>query len=596
LCVAVALLTTARSARAAWIENHVLGDEVVVTVDAAGKALVEHSMTLKTNGNVRLKSYRLTGIDKDAEPQPNCYAIPARDAHASSLQSAVPISLEVVRPADGEDGLTALDLKIDDRKGLRRGTYVFVIRYRTDLLARDMIVRDGAMVRLEWVGPVFDDGFDSARVTFVVPAAPTPPRAAQDVGSAEDEGAELAATYLSQVRRGSEQTEIELMRPYATQKEAIPWAIRLDQRALLPLPETSVETERQAPASVAELRQRRPWLLGIGGGLFLLYFLLVWTKARQLRRHAAQVHATMRPLLALPTLARALLAASLLVAGVALQLLASQPVWGAICVLAACAFAGYGSAVTDPKALMRGPGRWLSVSEAEAFGKLPALRGAIVDTSTRLGKLLLLVLLGAVGSAVYLLSQRARLHALLVGFDAVALLAVFGSGRISALPPDMAVEPARFLKKLARRLAKDKTLRGLRLVPRIRIPRGEMDADELRLLVVPRLPLRGFTGIEVGVSYVVGVGARVALPEILVRVVADSPCDQALAGVSKSGRITPGRKLDERVLALTPRLPTVRMTAEIVAALATRVIDRESDSVQPAEPPAPRSSSSSLAA
>jgi hypothetical protein len=107
----------------------------------------------------------------------------------------------------------------------------------------------------------------------------------------------------------------------------------------------------------------------------------------------------------------------------------------------------------------------------------------------------------------------------------------------------------------------------------VRIPTGEVDADELRLLVVPRLPLRGFSSIEVAMTYAVGFGARVAMPEILVRVVAGSPCDQALAAMSRHARITPGRKAEERVFTLAPRLPTVAMTAEILAALAARVTD-----------------------
>jgi hypothetical protein len=64
------------------------------------------------------------------------------------------------------------------------------------------------------------------------------------------------------------------------------------------------------------------------------------------------------------------------------------------------------------------------------------------------------------------------------------------------------------------------------------------------------------------------------MPEVLLRVTAESPCDEAVAAISSHGRITPGRKPDERVISFAPRLPTVRMTAEITAALAFRVMDR----------------------
>ena len=170
------------------------------------------------------------------------------------------------------------------------------------------------------------------------------------------------------------------------------------------------------------------------------------------------------------------------------------------------------------------------------------------------------------------------------GFDAVNWLAIFGTGRLVTMPPDMAVEPAHFLRKVAKRLRKSDS--KLRIAPRIRVPHGDVDPDELRLGVVPKLPSRGFSGIEVGVTYALGLGPRVAMPEILVRVVSGSPCDEALALVSTKGRISPGRKPDERVIAITPRFPTARMTAEIVIALCARVTDRERAERQadPAEP------------
>ena len=89
------------------------------------------------------------------------------------------------------------------------------------------------------------------------------------------------------------------------------------------------------------------------------------------------------------------------------------------------------------------------------------------------------------------------------------------------------------------------------------------------------MPLRGFTAIEVGVTYALGLGARVAMPEVLLRFVQGSPCEEALAAITSCARITPGRKPDERVLAFCPRLPTIKMTVEITAALAARVVDRQ---------------------
>jgi len=506
----------------------------------------------------------------------------------------VPLKLELTYPkarkGEEADPPAALKITIGDPKGVRRGTYLFVFRYRTDLRARDLIHRDGAMVRIHWDGPIFDDGFDNARVVFQLPAAPTPPRVPQEVVADEDRS--LSASFLSEVRRGSEHDEIELLRSYAAKGEPIRWSVRVDQRALEPLPEAEREEiePAAAPNTIVYAAKGAPLerLAAVGGGLFLLYLLLVWLKSREVGRNARAARATMPPAIGLPTPLRAVGAAAALVGGLGLQLLWDEPVWGACAVVLACLFAAHGAARVEPSTTMRGPGRWLAVTEAEALGKLPRPRGALFDVSTLAGKLLLLLLLGGVGVATWWVSTRSTTEALLVGFDSVALLAIFGTGKLTSLPPDMAVEPARFLRKLVRKLRKKKGMANLRLVPKIRIPQGEVDPDELRLMVVPPVPLRGFAAIEVGVTYALGVGGRVAMPEILLRVVADSPCDEAVAAISAHGRITPGRKPDERVIALAPRLPTVRSTMEITAALASRVVDREA-SKKRAEPKPPAS-------
>ena len=86
--------------------------------------------------------------------------------------------------------------------------------------------------------PQLADGFDNARTTFILPAAPSAPRAATvelDEGQGEGED-ELAPTALSDVRQGTENDEIELLRTYAQQEVAIRWSIRFDPRAVAPLP------------------------------------------------------------------------------------------------------------------------------------------------------------------------------------------------------------------------------------------------------------------------------------------------------------------------------------------------------------------------
>jgi hypothetical protein len=547
--------------------------------------VVEQRITLQSNGSERLKEYVLEGVDRDAVPDTNSYIVPARDALATSLDSAIPLHLEIVHPkrADGaEDEPSTMRLRIDDRKGLRRGTYLLVVRYRTDLHARGLIERDGAMVRLAWTWPIFTDGFDGGRVTFALPHAPTTPRAVDaSLDGDGDDG--TAPTHLTEVRRGAEQDEIELLRPYIPEAEAVVWTIRVDPRALDARTDgTGGEAHIDTPPPTAASWPRAA-MLGAAGGLFLLYLLLVWLKGREVARLAREARAEMPPLVPLPALVRAILAASALVGGLALQLLVQTPLWGSLLVVAACLLAAHGGAKLPERPPTRGPGRWLVVTEQEGLPRLGRPRGAYLDTSTRAGKLLLASLLAATGVGVFFLVRAgASRLGLLVGFDAVVWLAIFGTGRLLSLPPDMAVEPARLLRQVAERLRKKKGMGAARLVPRLRIPHGEMDPDEVRLLVFPKLPLRGFIGLEIGVTYALGVGARVAMPQVLVRAMAGSPCDDALAAMSRRGRITPGRKRDERVITVSPRWPSAKMTAELVAALAARLTDPSAPRARPA--------------
>ena len=585
----VATLLTLATPAAAWTENHVTGDEVRIELDRNGKAAVEHRLHVRLNGNERQTKWRLVGVDADAAALPNSYVVPETDTFSSNLDAATPISLTLVPARTHKNGASAppiLEIGVDRAAAMKRGPYVFVVRYETDLAAAGRLVRDGALVRLDWTGPVLDDGIDNARVVVAIPSAPNPPRPYElGVASNEapaDEDGELAPMLLHDLRRTADLDELELLRAFAPQGESVLWQIRFDPRALDAPPEAPPQPEmRPAPRPVAvgaAPEDRLPWLAG-ASGLFALYALLLTIKWLQLRRRAAEASAEVKPLVPLPLWLRAPIASAAVVAGVGLQLFLGRALAGALCILGATILALHRS--PRSRAAGRGPGRWLTVGVAEGVRVPPRPRGALVDTSTRAGKLLFLLLLGAVGAAAYLLGQTAPLQAWLVGLDAVALLALFGTGRLSGLPPDLSLEPARFLRGLVRRLRKLKGASELRLAARIRVPQGALDPDELRLLVAPRQPLRGFTGIEVGVGFALGFGTRVAMPEILVRMVDGSACHEALAPLAARGRLTPGRKPDERVLAVTPRLPTLRMTAAIVAALAARVLDRAAVSQAP---------------
>jgi hypothetical protein len=104
-------------------------------------------------------------------------------------------------------------------------------------------------------------------------------------------------------------------------------------------------------------------------------------------------------------------------------------------------------------------------------------------------------------------------------------------------------------------------------VGRIRLPEGSDRADELRLAAAPRTTPVGFGAIEIGVVHVRGAGGAIAIPEVIVRVTRGSACEAAIERLLRHGRSTRGRRLGERVIVFSPRLPTVHMTAGLVVRL-----------------------------
>jgi hypothetical protein len=575
----------------AWVEAHIGGDDVRLSIDRAGAARVEHRVTLKISGGP-LRALDIQGVDPDARPELDSYVVPLKAAQASSLASATPVALELL-PGDvhpREDGTPqppTLRARFDG-KGLSRGVFVLFFRYRTNLAARGLVRSEGPIARVAWTGPVWDDGYDSARIIVELPAAPGEPRV--DEAAAADTSPEAPAPpmTLSTLRRASDKDELELLRPYAPQGDAMRWTIRADARAFQPeaappQPAADVVGRLEAAAAPSPDRTRTLYLAG-GAALFAFYSALVACKGREHERLARAAGAVPRPLVPVPLGVRAAAAGLALVAGVALELLLKSGTAGAALVAVATALAAHRTPrPAHAGRALRGPGKWLPVSEAEAFREPLRPRGIYLDVSTRAGKALFAALLAALGAVVHAVAGASPYHAHLVALDATALLAIFCTGRLAELPPDPAARPVRFLRDVVRRVRRvlktkakgDPRTRlspaDLRVVGRIRIPDGSPDADELRLGLAPRSPLPGFVSIEVGVVYALGAGGAIGLPEILLRVQEGSPCDRALERIARSGHTSRGRRPNERVLTFTPRLPNAWMTAAIAAALARAV-------------------------
>lgn len=562
----------------AWVDVHVAGDDVRVDVSRDGSARVEHKLTLRVSGGP-LRALDLKGIDADAVPEADGYVVPGKEAAVNSLASATPITTEMLPPSnekreDNSPAPAAMRIRFDADKGLSRGVFVVFLRYRTELFRRGLLRRDGSMARLRWTGLLWEDGIDSARATFVLPPGPTEPRPEEEAPA--DPSGESAAppSVLSTLRRESSRDELELLRPYAPKGEIVSWVVRFDARALdvtAPREDTPAKTDA-GPTGFAP--DRRSAALFGGSGLFVLYALLVALKGREVERTAKEKGATPRPLVPIPLFVRSIAAGLALVAGILLQITLPTATLGALVIALATALAAHRAPHWTHTSTLRGPGAWLSVSEDEAFARAKRRAGVLLDVSTRAGKILFFLAACLVGAGAYFAAEISTYWAHLVVYDAVALLALFCTGRLAELPPDPVEYAAPFLRDVAKRVRKSTSKAGeeMRVVPRIRVPDGETKADELRLAVVPRAPISGFSGLEVGVVLSPSAGSTLRSPEVLLRVTAGSPCEALAAELTSTARAQRGRRPNERVYTITPRLPTAWMTADLVARLAMKLV------------------------
>ncbi len=115
---------------------------------------------------------------------------------------------------------------------------------------------------------------------------------------------------------------------------------------------------------------------------------------------------------------------------------------------------------------------------------------------------------------------------------------------------------------------------GLRVSPWARVATGAAHHDELRLLILPRVAMPGVLGVEVGLAWTSTPVGWAASPEVLARVLEESPAAARLAVELPKARALPGRRPEERVVRMLPRLPTQASTVALVRALAETLTDR----------------------
>jgi hypothetical protein len=571
--LALAVLCAAFPAKA-WVETRVTGHSAVVDVERNGTATVTQELGIRLRGGP-LSELSLGGVDSDAEPLPDATLVCTDDAKFGT----VPLTVE--RQPDG-----SLKLTVERERGLRTGSYVFRFSYRTQLLKRELIRRVGSHVELRWVGPRFDDGLDSARVTFRTPeasVAPTLPSPGVSPGTI-NELDELGGVFVGNLRRAPGKDELEIVRPHVARGEPALWRVWVADAAFDAFAAGS-SPQPQAMIASRELgespRERLSWLLGaLGAGL--CFGLLLFAKWRGFQAAAASRRAEAAALVPLAVGVRAALAGVLLGLAVIAGGRWDEPTWVGVLLLGAMACATLYA--RSGRAAPRGPGQWLPLSEADAFAaERSRLPGRYLDASTLPGKLVFGALLLGLVALHFVVRKHSPYRAVELLLGGAVLLPVFLTGRARELPVVPGGDPQGTLRRLLSGLRR----RGLRAVPLARLPLGSSEADELRLQVQPRGALAGFQAIEVGADHAVGLGGIVAEPYVMLRVREGSECAALLLGQVAFQR---GRKPEERVAVLRPKLPTVAETLALVGELVELVTSR------PAPPQRSAPSSSGKAA
>jgi hypothetical protein len=446
-----------------------------------------------------------------------------------------------------DDGV--LLLEVDHEKGLRSGRYAFAYRYRTALRDRGLIQRRGSDAELRWQSPRFEQGIDAMRVVFRVPPMGTAP----SLPSYEDsDPAASFGAFIGNLRRAPDKDELEIVRPHVGQNEAVVWRAVVGGE-LGPSPEPS---KVQAPSPIGKkprivtepaLDRLRAWALL--AAVAFVYGLLVAVKWRGFARACSSSKARPKALLPLSIAARAPIAGLCVAGAVGCTLLLDNPTLGGASLLLGLLAASI--ARPEPAPSLRGPGRWLPLTENEVFAKTrKRLPGAFLDASRLEGFVMFaLALAGGLGAGAWLLGRSP--HDALLAFVASSLLVpLFLTGRASDLPKEAVEAPRALFRTVSRAFSKRS---GTKVVPWGRLSEANGAIDELRLLFKLKPALEGLSAVEFGAEVVRGIGGSVLSPYVLVRAREGSPAHQALP---RAATFTRGRKPEERVAILRPSWPT----------------------------------------
>jgi hypothetical protein len=545
----------------AWVDLTVSRDDLRVTIEPSGEARVEHAILLLVAGGP-LTELTVRGVDADAALEPGAKLV--KDGKTS--EDPLPVSGKRVETAEGTSNLV---LTLDEGRGVRRGRYWVHLSYRTNLSSRGLLNVSGSHAILEWSGPVWDYGLETTRATFVLPPSRMDPQVH------EQEDAPTAGSFLPSVTRATRSVELTLIRPYAARGERVTWPVRFDARVL----EIGEAPREAPPPAVVPLPKRADALsptmklvTWIGSLTALVaVFVLVLLGHREIAARARERGERARPLLALPSWLAALAASALFGGGVALVLTAHVTA-GATAIAATSLFCLHRVARAAPAPTashLRRPGAWLFVRKEEAFLQPTTVSRELFDLRSLRGKLLFAVVITASLGAGIAIGTRALEPALVLGLAFAPLSLLFTTGTVRYLRPDLAVDSVDMFREIVREvevLARRRS-RVVRVAPRLRMPHGSADADELRIVLLPELPERGLRGVELAMEAATTPLGALLLPVVIVRYAEGSPAERRVLTVARGARSTHGRKPEERAVILSPKVPTAHMTAELCAAV-----------------------------
>ncbi len=563
---ATALLTILVSNNAfAWVETTVLAAESRVELHRDASAHIQHKVTFRVQGGP-LRSLDLSVSDRQIAVSGDASLAPAAD----SMTPQMPVPVTVEQQPDGD-----VRVDIDEKRGVHRGVYTLVFGYDVDLLQAGGITRDGSMLSVTWMGPKWPDGIDNVKCVIAVPASPTAPRSAYDPHGPEagsEMGAGPVGSYLTTITRLPEFDEVALIRPHVARDEVVPWSVRIDPSAVGDVNDPRLRAPVSTSSAVALPPRHRAVLLGLAALVAIAFSIVLALKHRQVSAASSARGVAPRPLVPFGIAARVALAGPLLGAGLAAQAWLTDPNPGSIAVLAVVALTVY--LAPSARHTPRGPGRWLPLTDADAFRVEKGKDPAWLDVSTTSGKVVWALVTLAYGGAVAAIGTVSFYHAHVAALDYVVIAALFWTGRKTQLPADPVRSAAPILRQIASQLRKSKAMEDTRIRAIGRLPTGAASPDELRLSIRPRHSLRGLQAIELGIAWAHGAGGSTPLFQALVRVVEDSACHDALTPRVPAARWLRGRESYERVLSVAPPLPTLEHAIRLLEALSNATCEQ----------------------